>query len=122
MERGKPWGNRERQQPNAPTGSSTAQPDPVPRPPLHRGSVSAAKAFIALANVQGKSGAPHGPAQGGVPPTAPRRCPPPRCLQLAGHLEGGEQGHQAGLLHRPSWPPTLAGDQMCIDALPYTHH
>ena len=32
---------------------------------------------------------------------APKPCDPRR-LQLAGHREGGEQGHQARLLHRPA--------------------
>jgi len=39
---GKPWWYREGQRPCSPEGASTTEPDPVPRPPLHRVSASAA--------------------------------------------------------------------------------
>jgi hypothetical protein len=55
-----------------------------------------------MANVQGKSGTPQGPAESGVAASEHRDGSHLRCLELAGDREGGEQGHQAGLLHRPA--------------------
>ena len=55
-----------------------------------------------MANVHGKSGALQGPAESGVAASEHRDGAHLRRLELAGHREGGEQGHQAGLLHRPA--------------------
>ena len=99
---GKPWETGRGSGLEPTPRASIAQPDPVSLPPLHRGSVSAAKAFISMANVHGKSGALQGPAESGVAASEHRDGAHLRRLELAGHREGGEQGHQAGLLHRPA--------------------
>jgi hypothetical protein len=99
MERGeKTMGNREGQRPRAPTGASAAEPKSVPWPPLppQQGQQQA------MAEVQGKRG-PAGPRHKAAGAASEHRNGAhPRRLQLAGHREGGEQGHEPWLLHRPT--------------------
>ena len=45
------------------------------------------------------------PTTRGVAASQHRHRAHPRRLQIAGHREGGEQGHKARLLHRPAAAP-----------------
>lgn len=53
----------------------------------------------------GKAGPRRAPTRSGVSASEHRHRAHPRRLQLAGHREGGEQGHKARLLH---WPAAAA--------------
>ena len=48
------------------------------------------------------NGAPQGPATSGVAASEHRDGADPGGLELPGHREGREQGHEPGLLHRPA--------------------
>ena len=82
-----------------PGGASTAQPDPVPRPPLHRRH---ARRHKGQGHESRKQGPRRAPTRSGGAASEHRDRADPRRLQLAGHREGGEQGHQARLLLRPA--------------------
>jgi hypothetical protein len=112
MERGEAMGKPGRGSgPAPPPGASTAQPDPVSLPPLHRGSVSAARASITKANVHGQKRGPAGPPpRAAVPPHSTDTVPTPAARSLRATeravSRGIRRGFCTGRPRRPMWTVT----------------